>query len=82
MFETLSVLDRPWEPTDRTLANRVSSYWTNFAKNADPNAGGLPAWPAYTSAGHTTMELGAHTGAIPDADGAKLAFWLAVLTTH
>ncbi len=82
VFETLGVLDRPWEPTDRTLANRVSSYWTNFAKTADPNAGGLPAWPAYASASHTTMELGAHTGAIPDADGATLAFWLAVLTTH
>jgi para-nitrobenzyl esterase len=33
--------------TDRALAEAMSSYWVNFVKSGNPNAAGLPAWPAY-----------------------------------
>ncbi len=36
-----------WNDADRKLADTMSSYWVNFAMNGDPNANGLPAWPAF-----------------------------------
>jgi len=79
IFETLRRLDRPWQPIDFELSEVMSSYWSNFAKFGDPNGAGLAEWPAYDSASHITMELGAHVGPIPQADRARLSFWLAFL---
>jgi para-nitrobenzyl esterase len=33
--------------SERALAERVSSYWVNFARAGDPNGNGLPRWPAF-----------------------------------
>ena len=72
-FNTLGRLNRPWELIDRRLADTVSSYVTNFAKKGDPNASGLPQWPAYDPARHTTMQLGVRLGPMDLADPARLA---------
>jgi para-nitrobenzyl esterase len=32
---------------DRDVADRMSSYWTNFAHNGDPNGAGLPVWQSH-----------------------------------
>src|SRR5207248_4212560 len=43
---------------DRALAERVSSYWLNFTRAGDPNAMGLPRWPAFDAAAAAPMTPG------------------------
>ena len=57
-MDTLYMSDRPFTDVDRRVADRVSSYWANFAKTGDPNGAGLPRWPVFTSAAPTVFELG------------------------
>ena len=44
--------------SERALADRVSSYWVNFARTGDPNLRGLPRWPAFGAARAAPMILG------------------------
>jgi para-nitrobenzyl esterase len=43
---------------DEALAAQANAYWAAFAKGGDPNAEGLPKWPAFTAAGDVVMDLG------------------------
>ena len=42
-------------PEARDLAAKVSNAWISFARNGDPNHGGLPKWPLFTAAKGETM---------------------------
>jgi para-nitrobenzyl esterase len=54
-------------PEDRALSELMQQYWTNFAKTGDPNAPGLPKWPAYNAAdNYQVMHLDATPEAKPD----------------
>jgi para-nitrobenzyl esterase len=68
VFETLPSKDLPWTDADRKLSDIMSSYWTNFAKNGDPNGPGLPNWPKETKKDdYQVMHLVEGSGASPHA---------------
>jgi para-nitrobenzyl esterase len=44
VFGTLGVRAGPYSQRDREVSSTMRTYWTNFARNGDPNGAGLPAW--------------------------------------
>ena len=52
-YDSLSRSDRPFTGRHYDLARQISSYWTNFVKNADPNGkdifgNELPRWEPFS----------------------------------
>ena len=47
----------PFTPEDAALSNLIQTYWTNFAKSGNPNAQGLPIWPAWTGSKKEFLEI-------------------------
>jgi len=48
----------PWNAArDAELTDMIASYWTNFAKQGNPNGEGLPRWPAFDAA-EQILEIG------------------------
>jgi para-nitrobenzyl esterase len=75
VFGALASKNLPWRPEDKALSNLMSTYWSNFAKNGDPNGEGLPHWPAYNGQdSYQVMHLDATSQAAPDAHRARYEF--------
>ncbi len=51
VFDHLDQAPWSWTAADRSLAEAMSTYWTNFAKRGDPNGPGLTAWPPFSGSG-------------------------------
>lgn len=68
VFDHLDQQAVPWITKDRELADVLPEYWSNFARNGDPNGAGLPAWPSFRESRDKVMILGAElrAEAIPD----------------
>ncbi len=45
-FQTRAFNWLPFSATDQKLSQIMQAYWTNFAKNGDPNGQGLSQWDA------------------------------------
>jgi para-nitrobenzyl esterase len=68
--------DQPWNDEDRKVADTMSSYWANYIATGNPNAPGLPEWPAFDPKKLTVMEIGDHFAPMPIASSqARLDFW-------
>jgi para-nitrobenzyl esterase len=66
---------RPWEDSDRKLAEEMSSYWVNFARKGDPNGRGLPEWPAYREKADDFMQFGDKPAMATGVNKPQLDFW-------
>jgi para-nitrobenzyl esterase len=64
----------PWTDGDRRLAEQLSSYWVNFARNGDPNDTSLPRWNAYSAKDDQAMGFGDAPRMIPVPHKAALDF--------
>jgi para-nitrobenzyl esterase len=47
----------PFTPGDAALSNLIQTYWTNFVKSGNPNAQGLPNWPAWSDGKQEFLEI-------------------------
>ena len=54
-----------YDKSDDNLSLTMLTYWSNFAKNGNPNGENLPVWDKYVSNGQV-MELGSSVGKIED----------------
>jgi para-nitrobenzyl esterase len=59
---------------DQEVAKVMNAYWVNFAKSGNPNANGLPTWPAYHPKNEQILEFRADgtTAASPYHTKARL----------
>jgi para-nitrobenzyl esterase len=76
VFGTLAT--RPgavWRDEDWKLSDQMMSYWTNFAKNGDPNGPGLPNWPKYGE-GDPVLHLDNPITSRPDENRGRYEFWM------
>jgi para-nitrobenzyl esterase len=53
-------------PAARTLSRAMMKAFTTFARSGDPNAPGVPGWPAYRLPERSTMVWDARSAAVPD----------------
>lgn len=61
LWYVFGTVDRCWRPmtgVDYDLSLVITKCWANFAKNADPNGEGVPAWEPYTDSSRKNMILG------------------------
>jgi para-nitrobenzyl esterase len=58
-------------PAEQLLSQRMTDYWTNFAKTGDPNGTGLPTWPQYNAGTEPTLTLDDQIGVITNYHDAQ-----------
>lgn len=78
LFDTTFTQEPPLsDPAQVALARQLISYWTQFVRTGNPNAAGLPSWPAY-GVGGPVLSLAAGPQKIETAAFAashQCSFW-------
>jgi para-nitrobenzyl esterase len=57
-LDNLDKFKRPYAEIDRKLSAVMSSYWINYMRSGNPNGGGLPEWPQFSTKTDHVMEFG------------------------
>jgi para-nitrobenzyl esterase len=47
----------PATAVDMQIAEVMQQYWTNFAKNGNPNSGSLPNWPKFDASKRAYLQF-------------------------
>jgi len=73
-----------WTPDDRIASHTMQGYFAQFIKTGNPNAAGLPHWPAVSESdgGLLRQTIDAHTRTEVDRGAARQAFLQQYFTTH
>jgi para-nitrobenzyl esterase len=58
VFNNLRMKDYPWMDADRTIADKMATWWSNFAKNESPNGPGVDNWPVYNPKDEFWLNIG------------------------
>ncbi len=69
VFGTFQAREFNWLPfsaTDEKLSQIMQSYWTNFAKNGDPNGQGLAHWEPWNTSKEPFLVFGKSGSADPE----------------
>ncbi|MDP6094672.1 MAG: carboxylesterase family protein [Gammaproteobacteria bacterium] len=61
VFDNLDLVGIGWDAEDHALSELVADYWVSFASNGNPNADGLPIWPAYNASEDRVQILDSQT---------------------
>lgn len=61
VFDQLAQDPRAWNPDDHMMAERLVTYWTNFAKTGNPNGHDLPQWKTFDGSDASVIRLGSDT---------------------
>ncbi len=74
VFGLLDHWKKPVPESDRIMQGRMMSYWTNFAKNLDPNGPGLPLWEPFNEQEDAVMSLEDDPGMKPHPRAEHIRF--------
>ena len=74
MFKNLNKADPNVTENDLKMSDTMATYWTNFAKNGNPNDNTLPHWPAFNESKPSTMyfQQQAKVGPVPDKQALEI----------
>jgi para-nitrobenzyl esterase len=82
VFDTTEVAEATaGAPGARDLAAITSASWIAFARNGNPQAGSLPAWPAYTAEARNVMVFDRECRTVTDPDRDARLLWTRLATT-
>ena len=74
VFQHLDTSSTQTTKSDLEISEAMGVYWTNFAKQGDPNGEGVSDWPTFTNATPLVMYLGPtpHIGYVPSIESLRV----------